>query len=299
MSQEIEIKLLVEGASREQVLALCQSLAKGAEMTELELSNRYFDTEDLRLRQDDMGLRIRQRGDDREQTIKLAGEVLGGVHSKPEYNTVITSEQPDLTLFEEDIWPDDFALFDINRELQEIFRTDFTRYRWYLPSGEGRIELVYDEGAIVVGEQQRPLAEIELEVQQGDIADAYRLARRFITRLNARLGSLSKAARGYMLAGKTVFEPFTHAHFVPQQPNDDVGSGLYRALTYALQYWQHNDACLTEVPSVRAVAVLPMVLDLAKSYCSNLPRWKLMSVTTFYVWSKCWAILGGLAVTMV
>ncbi|MFC0445307.1 inorganic triphosphatase [Pseudidiomarina halophila] len=270
VSQEIEIKLLVEGASREQVLALCQSLAKEAKMTELQLSNRYFDTEDLRLRQHDMGLRIRQRGDDREQTIKLAGEVLGGVHSRPEYNTVITSEQPDLTLFEEDIWPDDFALFDINRELQEIFRTDFTRYRWYLPSGEGQIELVYDEGSIIVGEQQRPLAEIELEVQQGEIADAYRLARRFITRLNARLGSLSKAARGYMLAGKTVLEPFTHAHFVPQQANDDVGTGLYRALTYALQYWQHNDACLTEVPSVRAVAGITDGIRLSKVVLQQL-----------------------------
>lgn len=270
MSQEIELKLLVDGASKEKIIELCQSFAKDAEQTIMELGNSYFDTADLRLRQHDMGLRIRQRGEEREQTIKLAGKVLGGMHSRPEYNTVITADTPDLTLFEEDIWPDDFPLFDINRELEEIFATNFTRHRWYIPSGEGRIELVYDEGVIQAGAEQRPLAEIEIEVQQGELADAYKIARRLVTRLNARMGSLSKAARGYLLAGKTVLEPFTHAHFVPQEANDDVGSGLYRALTYALQYWQHNDACLGEAPSVRAVAGITDGIRLSKVVLQQL-----------------------------
>ncbi|RUO48667.1 phosphate-binding protein [Pseudidiomarina aquimaris] len=270
MSQEIELKLLVDGASKEKVVELCQSLAKDAEQVTMELGNRYFDTADLRLRQHDMGLRIRQRGEEREQTIKLAGKVLGGMHSRPEYNAVITADTPDLTLFEEDIWPDDFPLFDINRELEEIFATNFTRHRWHIPSGEGRIELVYDEGVIQAGEQQRAIAEVEIEVQQGELADAYKIARRLVTRLNARMGSLSKAARGYLLAGKTVLEPFTHAHFVPQEANDDVGSGLYRALTYALQYWQHNDACLGESPSVRAVAGITDGIRLSKVVLQQL-----------------------------
>ncbi|RUO60506.1 inorganic triphosphatase [Pseudidiomarina insulisalsae] len=270
MSQEIELKLLVDANAREKIMQLCQSLAKGAEHDTLHLRNSYFDTADLRLRQHDMGLRIRQHDDEREQTIKLAGEVLGGMHTRPEYNAVVTSDTPDLTLFEEDIWPDDFPLFDINRELEEIFATDFTRHRWHIPSAEGRIELVYDEGVIRAGEHERAIAEIEIEVQQGDIADAYKMARRLITRVNARLGSLSKAARGYLLAGKTVLEPFTHAHFVPQEPNDGVGIGLYRALTYALQYWQHNDACLAEMPSVRAVAGITDGIRLSKVVLQQL-----------------------------
>lgn len=270
VSQEVEIKLLVDGVAPEQVIALCESLAKGAECTVLELTNRYFDTADLRLRQHDMGLRIRQRGEHREQTIKLAGEVLGGMHSRPEYNAVTHQDHPDLTLFEESIWPDDFPLFDINRDLEEIFATDFTRHRWYLPSGDGQIELVFDLGTIQAGDETRAIAEVEIEVQQGDMQDAYRLARRFITRLNARMGTLSKAARGYLAAGKSVLEPFTHAHFVPQQPQDDVGAGLYRALTYALQYWQHNDACLSENPSVRAVAGITDGIRLSKVVLQQL-----------------------------
>ncbi|CUA84366.1 Inorganic triphosphatase YgiF, contains CYTH and CHAD domains [Pseudidiomarina woesei] len=270
VSQEIELKLLVEPNQREAVLRLCQQLAKDSDSSTLELTNAYFDTDDLQLRQHDMGLRIRQRGDEREQTIKLAGQVLGGMHSRPEYNAVITSDTPDLTLFEEDIWPDEFPVFDIQRELVELFRTDFTRHRWKIPSGEGVIELVFDEGHIVANDQSRPICEIELEVQGGIAADAYKLARRFITRVNARVGSLSKAARGYLLAQKSVLEPFNHAHFVHQQPQDDVGTGLYRALAYALQYWQHNDACLAEQPNVRAVAGITDGIRLCKVVLQQL-----------------------------
>lgn len=275
MSQETEIKLLVDASQREAVLALCQQLAKNAESDSYVLTNAYFDTPDLQLRQYDMGLRIRQRGDDREQTIKMAGDVLGGMHSRPEFNAVTTSDSPDLTLFDQDIWPDEFPLFDIQRELVELFRTDFTRHRWHIPSGDGVIELVFDEGQIVANDQSRALCEVELEVQGGLAADAYKLARRFITRVNARVGHLSKAARGYLLAQKSVLEPFTHAHFVLQQPNDDVGIGLYRALAYALQYWQHNDACLMEQPSVRAVAGITDGIRLCKVVLQQLALFEL------------------------
>ena len=76
MSQEIELKLLIEPQQRENTLNECRTVAQehGAESSyqALELANAYFDTSDLRLRQYDMGLRIRRSGDQLEQTIKLA-----------------------------------------------------------------------------------------------------------------------------------------------------------------------------------------------------------------------------------
>ncbi|KFZ30236.1 phosphate-binding protein [Pseudidiomarina salinarum] len=270
MSQETELKLYIEPARREAALRLCQQLAGEQQPAELQLTNRYFDTPDLRLREYDMGLRIRQCGDDREQTVKLAGDVIGGMHRRPEYNAATTSDKPDLTLFDEDIWPDDFPLFDIQRELDEIFRTNFTRQRWRLPSGDGMIELVFDEGIIIADANQRSLCEIELELQGGDLSELYKMARRFITRVDARVGSLSKAARGYLLANKSALEPSTQADFVRQQTQDDVGTGLYRALTYALQYWQHNDACLLEQPTVRAVAGITDGIRLARVVLQQL-----------------------------
>lgn len=272
MSQESELKLLIDPAQRDAVLKLCARFADGAEPESFQLTNSYFDTDDLRLRQFDMGLRIRTRGQEREQTIKLAGEVLGGMHKRPEYNVVVQNETPDLTLFESDIWPDEFPLFDIQRDLHEIFCTDFTRHRWHVPSGEGRIEVVVDEGEIRAGDKTRPICEVELEVQGGLSTDAYKMARRLITRVQACVGSQSKAARGYLLAQKTVLEPFTQAHFVPLDDHDDIGTGLYKALTYALHYWQHNDACLREQPSVRAVAGITDGIRLSRVVLQQLAQ---------------------------
>lgn len=254
MSQETELKLVLDAAQKEAALSLCKQFANGTEAKQLRLTNTYYDTEDLLLRQYDMGLRIRSNEEGAEQTIKLAGQVLGGMHSRPEYNVEAPADGPDISLFDESIWPEEFPVFDIQRNLTALFTTNFTRYKWHIPSAEGRIELVLDEGEVVVGDLSRPILEIELEVQGGSTADAYKMARRFITRAKARIGTLSKAARGYLLAKKSILEPFTQTHFVPLQEDDNIASGLYRALQYAVQHWQHNDACLREQPSVRAVA---------------------------------------------
>ncbi|RUO64846.1 inorganic triphosphatase [Idiomarina ramblicola] len=257
MSQEVELKLLIAPEQRDKALDVCQSLADANQAKpgkeQFELKNAYFDTSDLRLRQFDIGLRIRTDKDHKEQTIKLAGRVMGGMHQRPEYNIEIENDKPDLTLFENEIWPDDFPVYDIQRDLDTLFVTDFTRTRWRLPSGEGVIEMVFDEGHIEAGEQREPIAEIELELQGGSLSEAYRLANELVKKAGARVGSLSKAARGYLLAGKSLLEPFTQMHYVPLRSEYSVGQALYQSLESGLRHWQHNEACLDFQPSVRAV----------------------------------------------
>ncbi|MDV6315832.1 CYTH domain-containing protein [Idiomarina sp. HP20-50] len=257
MSQEVELKLLIAPEQREKALEVCQLLANANQAKpgkeQFELKNAYFDTSDLRLRQFDIGLRIRTNKDHKEQTVKLAGRVMGGMHQRPEYNIEIDSDKPDLTLFDNEIWPEDFPVYDIQRDLDILFVTDFTRTRWKLPSGEGIIEMVFDQGYIESGESRESIAEIELEMQGGSLKEAYRLAFELVKKAGARVGSLSKAARGYMLAGKSLLEPFTQMHYVPLQPDFNVGQALYRSLESGLRHWQHNEACLDFQPSVRAV----------------------------------------------
>ncbi|SDB14941.1 glutamate-ammonia-ligase adenylyltransferase [Pseudidiomarina indica] len=248
MSREIELKLLVEPAQKEAVLALCQQLAGNAP-TVMVLANSYFDTPDLQLRHFDIGLRIRQREQQREQTVKLAGEVTAGIHSRPEYNCDITADTPDLTLFDDSIWPTQFPLATIQAQLQCLFQTNFTRHRWQLPSGQGCIELVFDEGWVIAGARQQQICEIELEVQGGELTDALRTARVFMTAVGAQLGSLSKAARGYLLAGLSQLQPLAplrcSTHFMQRHPP----SGIYQGVATALNHWQHHDTCLREAPS--------------------------------------------------
>src|SRR5690554_7208097 len=150
VSQEIELKLLVDPAQRDKVFALCEQLA-GTSPTVVELVNSYFDTPDLQLRHYDIGLRIRPCGLQREQTVKLAGAVTAGIHARPEFNCPIDDDHPDLTHFDAGIWPADFPLTSINSQLQQLFQTNFTRHRWHIASGQGRIEWVFDEGQVLAG----------------------------------------------------------------------------------------------------------------------------------------------------
>ena len=268
-SQELELKLVIEPSQRDNALTVCQQLAEtfatAADYQQLELENAYFDTSDLRLRQFDMGLRIRRSGDQLEQTIKLAGRVLGGMHERPEYNVPIADMVPDLTLFDEDIWPDDFPVYDVQRDLQQLFVTDFKRHRWLLKSGAGVIEMVLDLGQVLAQESSERIAEIELELQGGDINDVYRLGQQLVEQLSARMGSLSKAARGYLLAGRSVLEPFVQTHFVSTKAEHSLGEALYRALEYGLKHWQHNESCLERHANVRAAQGMADGIYLCKS----------------------------------
>lgn len=257
MSQEVELKLLIAPEQRDNALRVCQKLADLSHVKtrkeQFELKNTYFDTSDLRLRQFDIGLRTRRNKDHIEQTVKLAGRVMGGMHQRPEYNIDIDENKPDLTQFDNEIWPDDFPVYDIQRDLDVLFSTDFTRTKWLLPSGDGWIEMVFDDGCIEANGQRETLSEIELEIQGGSLAQAYDLAKELVNQAGARVGSLSKAARGYLLAGKSLLEPFLQMHYVPLDTDCDLGQSLYRALDSGLKHWQHNEACLYFQPSVRAV----------------------------------------------
>lgn len=268
MSQELELKLAIEPGQRDNALSVCRDIATNLsqeiDYQELSLENAYYDTSDLRLRQFDMGLRIRRSGDQLEQTIKLAGRVLGGMHERPEYNVVVASMEPDLTLFDESIWPDDFPVYDLQRDLEQLFATDFTRHKWLIPSAQGQIEMVLDLGEIKANDEHERIAEIELELQGGDIDQVYQLGQQLVAKLNARMGSQSKAARGYRLAGRSVLEPFVQTHFVNLKPEHSVAEALYRSLEYGLRHWQHNEACLQHHANVRAAQGMADGVYLAK-----------------------------------
>ena len=101
MTTEIELKYLVLGDNTvEKITELFHRENIQFSYQQKQLSNCYFDTPDLNLRQHDMGLRVRRNNNHIEQTIKTAGQVVGGLHSRPEYNVDIESEQPILRFFQ-------------------------------------------------------------------------------------------------------------------------------------------------------------------------------------------------------
>ncbi|MBY6187619.1 CYTH domain-containing protein [Marinobacter hydrocarbonoclasticus] len=198
---EVELKLLLAPETPVRALSSLEFPAPLTQVKSRALGNAYFDTPDLALRHRDMGLRIRRIGDFREQTLKTAGKVAGGLHARPEYNSPVSGPVPELERFPDTLWSAT-ERDGIQRALQVQFHTDFERQQGELSLPDGvRVELALDHGTIRAGERACGIAELELELIEGDASALLPLASALMKQWPLRLGLDSKAARGYRLAG--------------------------------------------------------------------------------------------------
>lgn len=256
MTTEVELKFL---ANRDLSTDLAQLLVTYTLLshTDLHLANVYFDTEDRRLRSWQCGLRIRTQDGQHEQTIKCRGQTIGGLHQRPEYNLPLDGEWPQLAAFPPEIWPPDIDLGALQQDIRPQFRTDFRRQAWRLRLADGtEIELAFDQGFIEVSGLQEPLCELELELITGDALSLFNVARDLLALGNLRLGSISKAQRGYRLAGLTPEPEVQRMGFVPVSETMQVVDGLFAVFGFAFNHWQYHEQLFLEQPSLAALAQL-------------------------------------------
>jgi len=255
MSEEIELKFLVEDSD---VINKIQQLIEQLDLSYThnvkQLKNQYFDTKL------DFGLRTRQyqsaEHQSSEQTIKTAGQVVGGLHKRPEYNVDIEGNYPELSLFPADIWPQTTNVALFQQQLICLFSTDFERHTWCLTTANNsQIELVFDSGQITSGDQFVEINEIELELSSGQQSDLFDLARNLVRHIAVRPGIESKAARGYQLFHK---KPHTYPENLPliqiavNAPLNDV---FYRGMSSALTHLQQSVAGYIAKPNYQTLGV--------------------------------------------
>ncbi len=253
MTTEVELKFL---ANRDLSTDLAQLLVTYTLLshTDRQLANVYFDTEDRRLRSWQCGLRIRTQDGQHEQTIKCRGQTIGGLHQRPEYNLPLDGEWPQLAAFPAEIWPQDIDLGALQRDIRPQFRTDFRRQAWRLLLADGtEIELAFDQGFIEASGLQEPLCELELELITGDALSLFNVARDLLALGNLRLGSISKAQRGYRLAGLTPEPEVQRMGFVPVSETMQVVDGLFAVFGFAFNHWQYHEQLFLEQPSLGAL----------------------------------------------
>lgn len=240
MSQEIELKFIVHQDALAPLRTALNAL-EGEHTSGRKLLNIYYETPDLQLRRHDMGLRV--RGDDGryEMTMKTAGQTIGGLHQRPEYNVALENPELELARFPAEMWPQGLNVDALSETLAPLFRTDFQREKWVVTYGESRIEVALDQGEIVAGEHQEPLCELELELLEGRVEDVLSLAREKLLREGLRQGSLSKAARGYHLARGNALREARELPGMAWLPKASLEQGLEAALTLALSHWQYHE----------------------------------------------------------
>ena len=252
MSQEIELKFLVHPSAPDALRTVLNTLP-GDHTIPCKLLNIYYETPDMQLRRHDMGLRIRGVDGRYEMTMKTAGQTVGGLHQRPEYNVELSEPELALSRFPQGIWPEGMDVVALESKLAPLFRTDFEREKWVVTYGESRIEIALDQGEIHSGEFSEPLCELELELLEGRVEDVLGLAREHLLRDGLRQGSLSKAARGYHLARGNAPRELKPLGVMETAPKATLEQGLSSALELALAHWQyHEELWVRGVPGAQA-----------------------------------------------
>ncbi|MBE8613507.1 inorganic triphosphatase [Morganella morganii] len=233
------------------------------------LTNSYFETADDTLRQWDMGLRIRGCDTEYEMTLKTAGNDIGGLHQRPEYNIPLSRPELDLAALPADVWPPETDVAALQSSLRARFTTDFAREKWLLTVNHSVVEAVLDQGSVVAGEAECPICEFEMELKEGTAADLLTAAKALAELPGLRLAGRSKAARGYWLAqGAPVPElPELFTAWDPQTPLTDVVVRLIKQWQSLEEAWLLDaDGAL---PALQQT--LSLLLTLADRYPGAVP----------------------------
>jgi inorganic triphosphatase YgiF len=169
---------------------------------ENDLFSTYFDTKRHRLHRKGFSLRVRDSGGRRVQTIKSSGNGSAGLFDRAEWEQTIEGQSPDWKAAK------GTALAPlVNKKLRAgakpLFQTRVRRTSYRLHDRGGDLTLAFDEGSINAGGRTAPVAELELEVENGQPSVAFEFARRLGRIAPLLLAAKSKAERGYdLVAGE-------------------------------------------------------------------------------------------------
>ena len=201
MFLEIELKLSIAPKDVKLLLAhpLLQLPSTQAISVE-QLISRYFDTSDLILWQQGLSMRVREAGGRTIQTLKTAGEQIGDLQHRHEWDQPVTQNRPNIQEFTDPSLIAKLQTILGNKHLLELFHTDFQRSAWNLKTENGtHIELVLDQGQVKTASRQADLHEIELELKHGDSQELYKIAEFLKQSIPLSVETRSKAERGYLL----------------------------------------------------------------------------------------------------
>ena len=198
MSNEIEIKLAVSDQAFNELEEHLKNFTCLVHKKQF-LSNTYYDYPDHFLAKQKMGLRIRQEDQKLTLTLKTNGEVVGGLHSRPEYNLPLTEKETPTNAQLRELYP--FEELP-NSTLQPIFSTDFNRTFWLVEFQQSKIEVAFDQGKIIAGESEQPICEIEFELKSDNVQDLFDFVETLPFERDIYFSSASKAKRGYLLGSK-------------------------------------------------------------------------------------------------
>jgi inorganic triphosphatase YgiF len=257
MHEELELKLAVtpDELKRLRRDPLIRSLAHKRASTK-RLHSTYFDTPSHDLHRRGMALRVRHIGKRRVQTLKVPGKGTSGLQHYREYEAELEADTPDVARIEDETLRRLFDAEGLTGRLTPVFTTAFSRSSVPLKLEDSEVELALDSGEIAAGGQSLPICEAELELVSGASERIYELALALHKRIDFRLETRTKAARGYQLT--TGLRPCSQkAKVLDLHADLTVGEAFIAAARSCLEQIRVNScasasaACARSSPSSR------------------------------------------------
>lgn len=231
---EIELKLLCKDSSVWEKIMTAQSLIDitipGSGKKQL-LDAHYFDTATHCLQEAKIAYRIRREGEQWVATIKGGGSSSGGLHERQEWNIIVESAEPDITVFSGTGIGKKLLAIVGNQVLIPILITQFERRTVEVSMPDGSlIEVAADAGNIVAGDKTTPILELELELKAGKPAALFILGATLAKEYALQPETDSKFYRGLLLAGLATRPPIQVSTLPQTHKNQGVIQELPKVL---------------------------------------------------------------------
>lgn len=210
----------------------------------------YYDTPDTKLKKHGYTLRVRSVDDKFIQTVKKLNAMVGLV-SREEIECEVASLKPDLGLLHQHPL---HALLGKGAEgrLEPLIVSDVDRTIWLLRDGHEHLEVDLDHGTISAGEHSEEFAELEFELRDGTPAGLLMAARRLADHAPVRLGVLTKAERGFLIADGALGK-VSKAAQVDLQAGMDVAQAFEIIVHSCLKHYRLNEPLVLHRRARRAL----------------------------------------------
>ena len=266
---EVELRLLASPAAIERIRA-DPVMARHARNRGVvrRLDTVYYDTPDRALFRHRSSLRVRRSGTHYVQSLKLACAD-GSPFVRQQWEARVTTPAPDLARLPAEI---NGALIELAKDgLAPVFVTRLRRHLQRLAFDSAEVEIAFDEGTVEAGEHGQPLIEIELKLKCGDSSALYDLGMQLLDVAPLRLGTLSKADRGYALAFGAVPQA-TRAERSGISAKHCVDDVIAMVMSAAQQHLLANQAVLEYGRDPEGVHQTRVALRRLRSACSLLRK---------------------------
>ncbi len=202
---EVEYKYLIDDpALVDEIFAdeLVRSLADGEEEI-IPMHGVFLDTEDLRLMEDKIALRVRDEGGSWVCTVKWGGGAdEEGLHRRQEVNVPVkgpSEVSESLACLSQCQIYERLMELTKDRPLVELFTMDFIRRQVRLDTGKSISILSVDQGKVRAKQEEEPILELEVELFSGEEEDMRAVCEEISRKYALIPGRITKFQRGKAL----------------------------------------------------------------------------------------------------